>query len=95
MPWPGKLARWGNRLITLAAGLLLGALALYGAWSLWEIAVTRFAALPGETLRFKPLADAADAGPGFAELRALNPDVCGWRSTAPASTTPSCRGRTI
>ena len=78
MPWPGRLARWGNRLITLAAGLLLGALALYGVWSLWDIAATRFAALPGETLRFKPLTDAADAGPGFAELRALNPDVCGW-----------------
>lgn len=78
MPWPGRLARWGNRLITLAAGLLFGALALYGAWSLWDIAAMRFAALPGEMLRFKPLADAADAGPGFAELRTLNPDVCGW-----------------
>ena len=44
MLWAGRLARWGNRLITLAAGLLLGALALYGAWSLWDIAATRRAA---------------------------------------------------
>ena len=29
MLWAGRLARWGNRLITLAAGLLLGVLALY------------------------------------------------------------------
>ena len=61
MLWAGRLARWGNRLITLAAGLLLGALALYGAWSLWDIAATRRAALPGETLRFKPLAAAPEA----------------------------------
>ena len=73
-----KLARWGDRLLTLAAALLLGALALFGAWSLWDIAATRRAALPGETLRFKPLAAAPEASPGFAELQARNPDVCGW-----------------
>ena len=73
-----KLARWGDRLLTLAAALLLGALALFGAWSLWDIAATRRAALPEQTLRFKPLAAAPADSPGFAELRALNPDVCGW-----------------
>ena len=62
----------------LAAALLLGALALFGAWSLWDIAATRRAALPEQTLRFKPLAAAPADSPGFAELRALNPDVCGW-----------------
>ena len=73
-----KLARWGDRLLTLAAALLLGVLALFGAWSLWDIAATRRAALPEQTLRFKPLAVAPADSPGFAELRALNPDVCGW-----------------
>jgi len=73
-----KLARWGDRLLTLAAALLLGGLALFGAWSLWDIAATRRAALPEQTLRFKPLAAAPADSPGFAELRALNPDVCGW-----------------
>lgn len=73
-----KLARWGNRLLTLAAGLLLGVLALYAVWSLWDMAATRRAALPEETLRFKPMADAPADSPGFAELQALNPDVCGW-----------------
>ena len=73
-----KLARWGDRLLTLAAALLLGALALFGAWSLWDIAATRRAALPEQTLRFKPLDAAPADSPGFAELRALNPDVCGW-----------------
>lgn len=73
-----KLARWGNRLLSLAAGLLLGVLALYAAWSLWDISATRRAALPGETLQFKPLAAAPAESPGFAELCALNPDVCGW-----------------
>ena len=62
----------------LAAALLLGALALFGAWSLWDIAATRRTALPEQTLRFKPLAAAPADSPGFAELRALNPDVCGW-----------------
>ena len=38
----------------------------------------RRAALPEQTLRFKPLAAAPADSPGFAELRALNPDVCGW-----------------
>ena len=42
------------------------------------IAATRRAALPEQTLRFKPLAAAPADSPGFAELRALNPDVCGW-----------------
>ena len=41
-------------------------------------AATRRAALPEQTLRFKPLAAAPADSPGFAELRALNPDVCGW-----------------
>ena len=64
--------------IYAGAALLLGALALFGAWSLWDIAATRRAALPEQTLRFKPLAAAPADSPGFAELRALNPDVCGW-----------------
>ena len=49
-----KLARWGDRLLTLAAALLLGALALFGAWSLWDIAAMRRAALPEQTLEIFP-----------------------------------------
>ncbi len=87
------MARWGDRLLTLAAALLLGALALFGAWSLWDIAATRRAALPEQTLRFKPLAAAPADSPGFAELRALTrTSAAGSRWTAPASTFPSCRG---
>lgn len=78
MAWAARLARWGNRAITLAAALLLGVLALYGAWSLWDIAAIRRAALPSETMRFKPQADPTTESPGFAELQALNPDVCAW-----------------
>lgn len=78
MAFAAGLARWGNRLITLAAALLLGVLALYGGWSLWDMAATQRAARPGETLQFKPLAEAPADSPGFAQLQAMNPDVCAW-----------------
>lgn len=74
-----KLARWGDRLLTLAAALLLGALALFGAWSLWDIAATRRAALPEQTLRFKPLAAApAEQPPALPSCLRPQPGRRGW-----------------
>ncbi|MFR8969657.1 MAG: class B sortase [Gemmiger sp.] len=71
-----KLARWGDRLLTLAAALLLGRWHCLGVVAVGHRRHTP-RGLPEQTLQFKPLAAAPTGSPGFAELRA-NPDVCGW-----------------
>lgn len=74
-----KLARAGDRLVSmLAAGLILLML-LYGGYSLWDTAmVFNGAFLSSDLLQFKPAAGDPDSNPTLAELQAINPDVLGW-----------------
>lgn len=74
-----RLARFGDRVVSmLAAGLILLML-LYGGYSLWDTAmVFQGAFLDSELLQFKPAAGDPDDNPTLAELQAINPDVVGW-----------------
>lgn len=75
-----KLARFGDRLISLIAAGLIMLLLLYGGYSLWDTAMLyRGAFLSNDLLEFKP-AETGDpySNPTLEELQAINPDVCAW-----------------
>lgn len=74
-----KLARAGDRLVSMLAGALILLMLLYGGYALWDTAmVFRGAFLSSDLLKFKPAAGDPDANPTLEELQAINPDVCGW-----------------
>lgn len=75
-----KLARFGDRLISLIAAGLIMLLLLYGGYSLWDTAMLyRGAFLSNDLLEFKP-AETGDPNSNLTleELQAINPDVCAW-----------------
>lgn len=75
-----KLARFGDRLISLIAAGLIMLLLLYGGYSLWDTAMLyRGAFLSNDLLEFKP-AETGDpkSNPTLEELQTINPDVCAW-----------------
>ena len=75
-----KLARFGDRLISLIAAGLIMLLLLYGGYSLWDTAMLyRGAFLSNDLLEFKP-AETGDpnSNPTLEELQSINPDVCAW-----------------
>lgn len=74
-----KLARAGDRLVSLLAAGLILLMLLYGGFSLWDTAmVFNGAFLSSDLLQFKPAAGDPDSNPTLAELQAINPDVLGW-----------------
>lgn len=75
-----KLARAGDRILSVFAGLLILLLLLYGGYSLWDTAMTfRGAFVSSDLLQFKPVStDSPDDNPTLAELQAINPDVRAW-----------------
>ncbi len=75
-----KLARFGDRLISLIAAGLIMLLLLYGGYSLWDTAMLyQGAFLSSDLLEFKPAGDGdPDSNPTLEELQAVNPDVCAW-----------------
>ena len=74
-----KLARAGDRLVSLLAAGLILLMLLYGGYSLWDTAmVFNGAFLSSELLQFKRAPGDPDSNPTLAELQAINPDVLGW-----------------
>ena len=74
----GTLARLGNRILSIFAGMLILLLFLYGGYSLWDtVMVYQGAFLSRDLLKFKP-AEAAEENPSLLDLQAVNPDVQGW-----------------
>ncbi len=79
----GFMMKITNGLISLVLSLVLLTAGAYAAYCLWDNNQIYSAAenVQAEMLAFKPaVGDEADAnaGPTFADLLALNPDVCGW-----------------
>lgn len=73
-----KLARAGDRLVSMVAAALIVIMLLFGGYSLWDTAmVFQGAFLDSDLLQFKP-ADGSGDNPTLAELQAINPDVVGW-----------------
>lgn len=76
------VARAGDRLLTLVLGLVLAAIFLYASFALWDTwRIYNDAGVDRDLLRYKPTAQ-QDPAVGFAELRAINPDVCAWLTVA-------------
>ena len=74
-----KLARFGDRMVSIFAAALILLMLLYGGYSLWDTAmVFQGAFLDSDLLQFKPAAGDPDSNPTLQELQAINPDVCGW-----------------
>lgn len=75
-----KLARFGDRLVSIFAAALILLMLLYGGYSLWDTAmVYNGAFLSSDLLQYKPAAGGdPDSNPTLNELQAVNPDVCGW-----------------
>ncbi len=72
------LARAGNRVLSVIVGILILVMLLYGGYSLWDtVMLYQGAFVSSDLLKYKPSSEKTD-GPTFAELAALNPDVCGW-----------------
>ena len=75
-----KLARAGDRLVSMVAAALIVLMLLFGGYSLWDTAmVFNGAFLDSDLLQFKPAVSGdPDSNPTLAELQAINPDVLGW-----------------
>lgn len=75
-----KLARFGDRMVSIFAAALILLMLLYGGYSLWDTAmVYNGAFLSSDLLQYKPAAGGdPDSNPTLNELQAINPDVCAW-----------------
>lgn len=72
------VARVGNRILSIMAGILILLMLSYGMYSLWDtykIYANSFA--DEELLKFRPTDDGAD-NPTLKDLKKLNPDVKAW-----------------
>lgn len=79
MEQAAKLARLGDRLVSLLAGGLILLMLLYGGYSLWDTAMVYSGAfLSEELLAFKPASDDPNSNPTLTELQEINPDVRAW-----------------
>lgn len=71
------LLRFGNRILTVIAAVLILVMLLYGGYSLWDTAMINHRALDmDELLKYKPSGE--DDNPTLDELRQQNPDVRAW-----------------
>lgn len=70
-----------NSLVSLALVLVLCLAGAYSAYALWDNSRIYAAAenVQADMIKLKP-ETAGDSGPSFAELLAVNDDVCGWVS---------------
>ena len=75
-----KLARFGDRMVTIFAAALILLMLLYGGYSLWDTAmVYNGAFLSSDLLQYKPAAGGDPrSNPTLNELALINPDVCAW-----------------
>ena len=75
-----KLARFGDRMVSIFAAALILLMLLYGGYSLWDTAmVYNGAFLSSDLLQYKPaVGEDPDSHPTLNELQAINPDVIGW-----------------
>lgn len=80
METAAKMARAGNRFLSLAVTIMILVMLLYGGYSLWDTYMTYQGAFAsGDLLKFKPASDGEEtANPTLEELQAINPDVRGW-----------------
>lgn len=73
-----KVARIGNRILSIIAVLMIVVLFSFGGYSLWDnFMVSEGAFLTSDLLRYKPSAD-AESSLTMEELLALNSDARGW-----------------
>lgn len=74
-----SLARMGNRILGMAASVMILLMVLYGGYSLWDVYNTYSGAfLSGGLLKYKPGLDPVTNSPTFQELRGINGDVEAW-----------------
>ncbi len=80
METAARMARAGNRVLSLFAVLLIILMFAYGGYSLWDTAmIYQGAFTSSELMALKPTAEDAEAGnPTLSELQAINADVRGW-----------------
>lgn len=74
----GKALTAADRLLSGIIGIFFFVMLLYSGYALWDTACIYYdASVPQEIETYKPVLE-GDNQPTFAELRALNPDVCAW-----------------
>lgn len=69
------LARFGDRLISMLAGIIALLVICYGGYSLYDDWLIDHQGLSGDLMKFKP---STGDSMSLAELVAINPDVIGW-----------------
>lgn len=76
---PRRLIRLLNGIVTAVEAVLLIAALLYAVYCLWDNqhVYMQASSVQNELLAFKPDEEEAE-GPSFAELQAVNEDVCAW-----------------
>lgn len=78
MEFAARAARFGNRILSFFAVLLILAMLSFGGYSLWyNWSVSRGAFLSEGLMKYKPTS-AEGENPTLEELMAINPDVVGW-----------------
>lgn len=70
-----KIARVGNRMLTVIAAIIMVIMFLYGGFSLWNNWVIDKKAFGTDYLKYKPTPENKD---NLYDLIAINPDVRGW-----------------
>lgn len=75
----GRAARAADTVLTVLAAFSLAILFLFACYALWDTwRIYDRAGVDETLLQYKPQLDGDQEGDGFAELMALNPDVCAW-----------------
>lgn len=73
----GTLARGADRVLTAVIGVILILILFYACFALWDTwRIYDRAGIDDSLLQYKP--QLIDNSEGFAELMAINPDVCAW-----------------
>lgn len=70
----GRCARIGDTILNKVAVLLAVLILFLGGFAIWDNYIANHTALSQDTMKYKPIDDSKS----FAELLALNPDVCAW-----------------
>jgi sortase B len=73
------VVRIANRILNAVIVLVLAVGFLYSGYGLWDTwQIYRSAGVNSEMLKYKPGQSDDTSNPSFAELQAINPDVCAW-----------------